>query len=493
MATTLTPHQIRAAAIVTSAWEAERRGDYLSGLLCFSDRWADPDYLPDTSGLSAEMAAELRLRFACLLGYQGHLRKIKDSQLRARDILTAELAGYNASGQSEKAVECENHIALTYSRTGEYQESRTWLEAAASRRIDPTSIHRLATIMYGMLINLSERSYSPILDTFRRYEDLFRDWADDWVGSSFYVNAGVAFGELDDPENAIRCFEIGSSWAERSSIKPYLASIQNELAHVFMSLGRYEKAHQSVDRGIEIYREIGDESREGMLLDTKAAIYLEQGNFDRALKTVERAINVLKDGENKGFLSEAYATEAKILVWLDDLSGGVSALVEAVQLAKTYVSRDFAKKLTSHFEEAVRKKSAGESPGKNHSHGIEEGELRLVLPPSLAAHDRYHGIRINNDHLTCVNVRPGDLVIAVETRIERGDLIAISENESGEISCGFYDLDFGVLCVETCDAEPTLFDRDSVTIIGKIVGIADEPDGNGDRVVRLVRKRDIIS
>ena len=309
MAIILTPAQIRAGLIVRSAWEAERRGAYEVGLLCFSDRWADPSYLPDTSDLTDESAAELTLRFASLLGYQGHLRKIKDSQIRARDLLTASLEVFVRLGNEEKAAECENHIALSYSRTGEYQESRAWLDAAMARALEPTSIHRLATITYGMLIDTSEMNFAPIVDTFSRYEDLFSEWADDWIGSSFYLNAGVAFGELGEPDRAIQCFEIGVAWAERSSIKPYLASIQNELAHVYMSVGRYEKAHTSVDRGIELYRELGDESREGMLLDTKATIYLQQGDFNAGLKTIERAISVLKDGENKGFLAEAYATE----------------------------------------------------------------------------------------------------------------------------------------------------------------------------------------
>src|SRR5690606_6993927 len=98
---TLTPTQIRAAAAVASAWDAERRGEYLAGLLCFSHSWAEPDYLPDTEGLAPEEGAELRLRFASLLGYQGHLEKIKDSQVRARDILTASRQIFEASGDLE--------------------------------------------------------------------------------------------------------------------------------------------------------------------------------------------------------------------------------------------------------------------------------------------------------------------------------------------------------------------------------------------------------
>jgi len=493
MATTLTPAQLRAAATVCSAWDAERRGAYEVGLLCFSDRWADPEYTPDTSGLSDELAAELRLRFASLLGYQGHLRRIKDSQVRARDLLTASLEVFESSGNGEKAADCENHIVLSYVRTGEFQEARAWLEAAMSRSIEPTSIHRLTTITYTMLIDSSELKFEPIVDTFQRYESLFREWVDDWIGSAFYVNGGVAYGELGFPEEAISCFEIASARAERSEIKPSLATIQNELAHVYMSVGRYEKAHSAVDRGIEIYREIGDESREGMLLDTKATIFLHQGNFDAGLTTIERAISVLKDGENKGFLAEAYATEGKILVWLDDFSGGVSALFEAVQLAQTYSGRQFAKTLISQFEASLKKKNEGDSPGLNRANGLEEGDLALVLPPSLASHEHYQGIRVNNDHLQCVGIERGSLVVAVRATIERGDLVAVRENGSGEISCGFFDLDFGVLCLETCDSEPRLFDRDDVTVIGKIVGIASEPDKKGVRKVSPIPERPLTS
>ena len=406
MATTLTPAQIRAAATVRDAWNAERRGAYDVGLLCFSENWADPEYLPDTEGLSERLAAELCLRFASLLGYQGHLRKIRDSQIRARDILTASLEIFNQVGDAEKAAECENHIALSYSRTGEYPEARSWLDAASARDLEPASIHRLATLAYGMLIDSSEMKFDSVLDTFRLYEDHFAEFADDWIGTAFYVNAGVAVGELGNPEEAIRCFGIAEARAERSSIKISLATIQNELAHVYMTLGRYEKAHQSVDKGIELYREIGDESREGMLLDTKATIYLEQGSFNAALKTIEGAIKVLRDGENKGFLAEAYATEAKVLVWLDDFSGGISALFEAVQLAQTYSGREFARTLISQFETSLKKKNEGSSPGANRANGLEEGELALVLPPALATYDRYQGIRVNNDHLRCVGVSP---------------------------------------------------------------------------------------
>ncbi|MEQ1765359.1 MAG: tetratricopeptide repeat protein [Pyrinomonadaceae bacterium] len=494
MAPIHTSVQDRAEAKAKAAWEAERQGAYERGLLCFSDGWAEPGFEPDTVDLPDPLAAEIRLRFASLLGFQGHLRKIKDSQRRACDILTSTLAVFERLGIEEKCAECENHIALTYSRTGEYAESHVWLDTAMTRDLPATNIHRLATVMYRMLIALNEQKFAAILEIYEDHEARFRRWADDWIGSSFYTNAGVALGETGSPDDSIMCFELAAERAQRSSNKPHLATIQNELAHVYMSVGRFERAHLYVDKGIDIYREIGDESREGMLFDTKAAILLVQGNFEEALTTIETAIHILKDGENKAFLAEAYATKAKILVWLDDFGAGIVALFEASKLAETYSGREFAKTLIAQFEAELEKKNDGRGPGENRSNGLEDGSLELVLPPSLASHASYRGIRINNDHLLCVGVQSGSLVIAVESsEIRRGDLVAVAENHSGEISCGFYDLDFGVLCVETCESEPRLFDPGEVTIVGKIVGIAGEPDQNGLRSVVPIRERLVTS
>jgi tetratricopeptide (TPR) repeat protein len=486
----LTSAQARAIATAKAAREAEMRGEYEVGLLLFSDDWADPYFEPDTSQLSDEQVAELRLRFASLLGFQGHLRKIKDSQRRACDILTSTLSMFDRLRIEEKSAECENHIALTYSRTGEYSESRVWLSAALSRDLEPTNIHRLASIMYGMLIDLSEQKFGDALATYEQHEPTFRSSAGDWIGASFYTNAAVALGETGSPEDAIVCFRLAAERAERQMNRPHLASIQNELSHVYMSLGRYERAHAHVDQGIAIYREIGDQSREGMLLDTKAAISLAEGNFGSALKTIEKAISILRDGENKAFLAEAFATEAKILIWLDNISGAILALFEATKLAEMYSGREFSRTLAAQFEAELAKKNGGKQPGDRKSHGLEETGLELILPPQLASYPSYQGIRINNDHLHCVGIMSGSLVIAAESAvIERGELVAISENASGEISCGFYDLDFGVMCLESCDLEPRLFDPDQVTIIGKVIGIAAEPDSNGLRIVTPILHR----
>ena len=80
--------QARAQELIQTLWGLERGGRFEEGLNAISENWSDPNFLPDVTGLPPHAAAELHLRFASLIGYQGHYRKIPDSQLRARDVLT---------------------------------------------------------------------------------------------------------------------------------------------------------------------------------------------------------------------------------------------------------------------------------------------------------------------------------------------------------------------------------------------------------------------
>ncbi|MBC7899021.1 MAG: hypothetical protein H7070_03125, partial [Saprospiraceae bacterium] len=73
----------------------------------------------------------------------------------------------------------------------------------------------------------------------------------------------------------------------------------------------------------------------------------------------------------------------------------------------------------------------------------------------------------------------------VNEKIGRGDLIALSEIENDAVSCGFYDADFGIVCLEGVDSEPQLFEENQVRILGKIVGVCrSEENADGKYIVK---------
>jgi len=80
---------------------------------------------------------------------------------------------------------------------------------------------------------------------------------------------------------------------------------------------------------------------------------------------------------------------------------------------------------------------------------------------------------INNSDLEPFGLSRGSLAIVVSAGVKRGDLIALIELDSDLVSCGFYDADFGIICLEAGGSEPQLFNQADVKILGRIVGVCD--------------------
>lgn len=471
-----------AIALIRTLWECEREGRFEDGLLEISENWVDPDFRPSLIDLPEFEASSLLLRFASLLGYQGHVKKIKNSQLRARDLLTEAHGRFTSLGAIKEMAECENHISLTYWRTGELREATAWAEMALSHGLPVHSFPSLSSVMIQMLVNIGERRFDSNVRLFGNCEGYFCEHGDALLNGSFYLNAGIGFIEVGSASEALRCLELSKYYYESGGILNYLGAVENELAHVYKTKGKVLLAHKAVDNGIRICREIGDHTREGFLYDTKAQIYLEEGKFEAALRTIESAVSILKESENTAFLSETLLTEAKILLKLDNFTAAVGSLFEAVEIAKANAGEATAKWLVEQFETALKELYEPKRK-KNSENNVETGDLELVLPPSIAHYRDYQGIRINNNHLECAGIRRGSLVVVVGGPVARGDLVAISENETGSINCGFYDADFGIVSLEGCDSELQLFNEDSVQIIGKIVGVC---DGTADAEGKLI-------
>ena len=154
------------------------------------------------------------------------------------------------------------------------------------------------------------------------------------------------------------------------------------------------------------------------------------------------------------------------------------SLVDAVAIARVSNDEEMAQKFVREFETAYAANIVA-SPAAETAITIND-DLRLVLPPSLAHHADFQGVWINNSHLEKSGLRKGMLAVVVKEKVGRGQLAAVAEITTGEISCGFYDSEFGLISLDSGGADPVLFVDDDVTVLGRIVGYcdpADETDG----------------
>ena len=453
----------------------ERSGQFDQALQELRGVWDDTTEQPDVRDLDTRTTAETYLRCGALIGFLGHIRQIPTAQERSKNLLTQARGIFLEIYEPEKIAECENYLALAYWRTGESNEAMSWVEEALSYELPQKCDARLYSYVIRDLILLSQRKFVEVCSSFASRKHLFGDEADTFLAGSLYNNFGLATKNLGDTGAALSALERARDLFAASGNKLQMALAENNLSQLYKTEKRFERAHAAVDRSIELYREIKDRTREGFTFDTKALIYFDEGRFEDALKTANKAIELLGRSENYAYLSETIATKARIQLYSDDFSTATLTLLEAVELAKLRISEAAAMDLIRDFEQSLKERNERkkQKPVDATRTGIASGDLKLVLPPAIAHYDDYQGVWINNSDLESYGLSRGSLAVVVPCRVRRGDLVALMEFDSDLVSCGFFDKDFGIVCLEAGNSEPLLFSESDVKILGKIVGVCD--------------------
>lgn len=459
------------AIVLQKLFELERRGKYEDALSEISGLWSDNSIPPDVSALEPEVAAEMLLRCGSLIGFYGHNRQIREAQQLSKDLLTDSKDRFLDLDMYEKAAECDTSLALACWRSGELQDADIWLDEAMSYDLPDSNPTRLYTHVTRSLINLSNRKYKENLEIAALIETDLRRHADSFLNGNFCVNIGLSLKNEGEIPEALGQFELARFYHERSGHRVYLGTVDNNLAQLYKTEKRFDRAHECIDRATAIFIEIGDKTREGFSLDTKALIYFAEGLYDKALEAIEQAILILEQTENAAYKLDAFVTKAKILLYLRDFTSAVLSLLAAVEIAQVQIGEEHARNLIADFEKTLIERDSEEPHDQTVKAGsIDEDDLQIVLPPSLAHYEDYHGIWITNKHLESIGLAKGSIAIIVDEEISRGDLIALAEIENNAVSCGFYDSEFGIVCLSGIDSEPNLFNENEIRILGKIVG-----------------------
>lgn len=492
---------IKTSKLCERLFKLERQGRYEDALSEIGDVWLDKTGLPDTEGLEPHLAAELILRCGSLFGFLGHNKQIPNSQEKSRNLLTTARSTFTENYNIEKIAECENYLALTYSRKGELDEAKIWLDEAFSHNLPLSNHTRIYTYILKGLVLLSALQHRDILNTLLPVEATIKNCTDYCLKGAFYNQVGNAWENLGNIPNALHSLELAKDFYQKARNQVYFGAVLNDLAFLYKTNKDYDKAHQMSNAAINTFKKIKDRSHEGFSIDTKARIYHLEGKFADALETIEKAVSILKIGENAAYLVETYGTKIQILIAMDEVSTATFCLLDAVQIAKTRISEEAAKNLVKDYENCLREQLAG---AKNSSSEIKKPEktdvtekiqteknsvddIELILPPLLANFTNIRAIWINNTNLEKFGLVKNSLAIFVpNAEIKRGDLVAIEEIKTRDASCGFYENEFGIVCLEGQEGEPQIFDEEEIRILGKIVGVAVERTKDGKLIVEPI-------
>ncbi len=471
-------------ATFQTLYQLERCGEYERALEEIESLWENTDDLPNVEEFGLYEAAEMILRCGSLIGFEGHIKQTPNAQEKSKNLLTEALSRFIELKIPEKIAECENYLALAYWRTGELVEAETWVSQSLFHNLSASNNIRLYSKVIKSLILLSNRSFEEILFYLQNEENHFLDGTDDGLKGNFYNNYAIALQELGQTSDALKYSELAGFYYRRAGHQIYVGTVENNLAQLYKLEKQFAKAHEAIDRATKIFKKIKDRTREGFSLDTKAQIYFAEGKYKEALITIEVAIATLRTSENLAYLVETYSTKTKTLIYLDDISAATHNLFEAVNLAKINISEEAANDLVKEFEKTLHEKNSPVADAIFTEDTTTDEEIfELILPPSIAHYRNVQGVWIKNTHLENFGLPQGSLAIVVKEKIRRGDLVAVSEIATDAVICGFYDADFGIVCVENGFGEPTLFDESDIKILGKIVGVCNSKKKSDGKMV----------
>ncbi len=481
------PQTARAhSELVRELFALERSGHFEQAMLELRGTWDDTTIEPSVTGLDPRLAAEIYLRCGALIGFLGHSRQIPSAQERSKNLLTKARSIFLELYQPEKLAECEDYLALAYWRTGEINEAESWIEESHAHDISDTCDARLYSHVIKNLVRLSQKRFAEVCENFSALRESFLENADDFLIGNFYMNFAIAARNIGDISSSQDALYQARDFFARAGNNVQVAMAENNLCYLYKSERKFVEAHNAIDRATDLFKQIGDRTREGFSLDSKALIFLDEGKYDEALDAVDQGIAILRKSENYGYLTETIATKARIQLFSNDFSTATLTLLEAVELAKVRIGEEAAMRLIREFEQALddRNSGRGRNPEGERS-GLAGDDLKLVLPTSISHFDDYQGIWISNSDLEPYGLARGSLAVVVDDKVRRGDLIALVELSTDLVSCGFYDSDFGIVCLEAGGSEPQLFDKSDIKILGKIVGVCRQ-EKNSDGTLDVI-------
>lgn len=336
---------LEAVSIINEVFEAELIGDYSRAYQLLAVFWNDFRVNPDIRELPADIVAEVYLRCGSVAGYLGRSKYLTNAQEVSRNLLTEAKDRFTQLGAETKIAECENHLALSYERVGDVKNARRFLEAAFMKNLPINHPSRLHSHIIDSLLKLAEKNFEEIINSSLMLEGLFQQCENNIYKGCFYNHYGLALKNTGKTNEALDKYLTARYFFFEAGHHQYCGALENNIASLYLAENQFKEAHNFAQKAENSFKLVGDFSRQGFSLDTRANIFLAEENFEKACEFSDKAIKLLQNGESLNFLAEAYLTKTKALVRLSrhdeavELSAKVKEIVHKIdgQIEKNIV------------------------------------------------------------------------------------------------------------------------------------------------------------
>lgn len=319
----------------------EEAGDYEAAREAMSELWSRVGERPMLDGLGRAAAAEVLTQVAVLTSCIGSAKQIEGAQELAKDLLGESIRLFEALGDARKVAEAQAHLAYCYWRQGGYDEARVTLHEARSKLRDEDAGLKALVLLRSAIIERVALRLNDALRIHMEAAPLVKESDDDALKGKFHnefgtvlKNLGAAERRPDYIDRALVEYAAASYHFERAGHERFRARVENNLAMLFSTLGRFAEAHEHADRARAIFTELKDRGSMAQVDDTRARVLLNEGRAAEAEKVARAAVQALEKGDEQTLLAEALTTHGTALARTGRYTRARLTLQHAVAIAE---------------------------------------------------------------------------------------------------------------------------------------------------------------
>ena len=280
-------------------------------------RWSVRGKWPKLDVLNPYAAADLLFTLGTLLGCIAGTKKMIHGHRQAEAFLNGSVALFEQLGIKSRSAEARVELGRCYYKQGLFDLGREIISAAYSELPDEEmEVRTLCLVIWGCI----ERDSGRLKDSlFKLREATNLEVTGRLMTNRCYSDLGITLKELAISEHdyrysdeARRHFVRALYESEALGHHRYVATVENNLGFLLLSLGSYEESEKHLLRSRKLFEALSDSIRGAQVNETLARLYTETSRYDLAQKVIERAVETLELTDGEAFLAEALTTAGVI-------------------------------------------------------------------------------------------------------------------------------------------------------------------------------------
>lgn len=316
------------------------KGQYEAAREALGELWPGVGQRPEVNKLLPVTAAEVLLQCGTLTGWLGSVRSVEGSQERAKDLLFEALRKFTSQGKPAKASETQYELGICYWRLGSNDEARLIMREALKPLADADVELKAKILIRRTLVEISENRYSDALNILKEAESVFESASDAlkgrWHGQKGLIlrRLATAEGRADYVDRAIIEFTAAIYHYEQARHERYCALNLNNLAMLLYKLGRYDEAHEHLDRAQLIFTKLKDPGNLAQVDETRARVLVAESKYRDAERIIIDVIKTFEKGGEVALLADALTIQAVIWARLGIVESSITILHRAMRIAQ---------------------------------------------------------------------------------------------------------------------------------------------------------------